>query len=179
MKYAPRLTGLKQAAGRSSPSWVRPGWASRASAGSSPTRERPEGWRVLEAGAVSYSRTTPYLPLLDLLKRYFEIKPQDDAASARSKITEKLLSLHFVLVPSRAALLSLLDLPVDDPTWEQLAPPQRRQRMLHGIKRLLLGEAREQPLLVLIEDQHWIDSESQALLDGLVESLRQPLYSCW
>jgi class 3 adenylate cyclase/tetratricopeptide (TPR) repeat protein len=130
-----------------------------------------EGWRILEAGAVSYSRTTPYLPILDLLKRYFEIKPQDDAASAGSKIAQKLVSLDRALEPSRAALLSLLDLPVDDPAWAQLAPPQRRQHMLDGIKRLLLGEAKEQPLIVLIEDLHWIDSETQALLDSLVDSL--------
>ena len=105
------------------------------------------------------------------MKRYFEIKPQDDAASVGSKITEKLVSLDLALKPSRAALLSLFDLPVDDPTWAQLAPPQRRQHMLDGIKHLLLSEAKDQPVIVLIEDLHWIDSETQALLDSLVESL--------
>jgi len=52
-----------------------------------------------------------------------------------------------------------------------MAPPQRRQQMLDGVKRLLLREAREQPLVVIFEDLHWIDSETQALLDGLEESL--------
>src|SRR5262249_11576328 len=51
------------------------------------------------------------------------------------------------------------------------APPQRRLRTLDGIKRLLLRESQVQPLLLLFEDLHWIDSETQALLDSVVESL--------
>ena len=68
-------------------------------------------------------------------------------------------------------MLALLDVPVDDAAWQTLAPAERRQRTLDAVKRLLLREAREQPLLVIFEDLHWIDSETQALLDGLVESL--------
>ena len=69
------------------------------------------------------------------------------------------------------ALLALLDVSGDDPQWQALDPPQRRQRMLDAVKRLLLREAQVQPLLVVFEDLHWIDSETQALLDSLVESL--------
>ena len=69
------------------------------------------------------------------------------------------------------ALLALLDVPVDDPAWEALDPPQRRQRTLDAVKRLLLRESQEQPLLLVFEDLHWIDAETQALLDSLVESL--------
>src|SRR5262249_53188951 len=64
-----------------------------------------------------------------------------------------------------------LDVPVDDPAWEVLDPPQRRQRTLDAVKRLLLRESQEQPLLLVFEDLHWIDAETQALLDSLVESL--------
>src|SRR3989442_4750052 len=68
-------------------------------------------------------------------------------------------------------LLTLLDVPVDDPEWQPLDPPQRHQRTLDAVKRLLLRESQVQTLLVVFEDLHWIDSETQALLDGLVESL--------
>jgi predicted ATPase len=69
------------------------------------------------------------------------------------------------------ALLSLLDaLPADSPFF-QLDPPQRRQRTLDALKRVLLRESQEQPLLLVFEDLHWIDSETQALLNSLVESL--------
>ena len=68
-------------------------------------------------------------------------------------------------------MLSLLDVPGEDAAWERLDPLQRRQQTLDGVKRLLLRESQVQPLLVLFEDLHWIDSETQALLDSLVESL--------
>ena len=58
-----------------------------------------------------------------------------------------------------------------DPAWEALDPPQRRQRTLDAVKRLLLRECQVQPLLIVFEDLHWIDSETQALLDNLVDSL--------
>ncbi len=60
---------------------------------------------------------------------------------------------------------------MEDAAWEALDPPQRRQRTLEAVKRLLLRESQVQPLLVVFEDLHWIDSETQALLDSLVESL--------
>src|SRR6185503_2189869 len=82
-----------------------------------------------------------------------------------------LLSLDRALEPSLPALLWLLDVPVDDPPWQRLDPPQRRQQTLDACKRLLLRESQVQPLLLVFEDLHWIDAETQALLDSLVESL--------
>src|SRR4051812_18457726 len=73
--------------------------------------------------------------------------------------------------PALPALLALLDVRVEDSVWQALDPPQRRQRTLDALKRLLLRESQEQPLLLVFEDLHWIDAETQALLDGLVESL--------
>jgi tetratricopeptide (TPR) repeat protein len=69
------------------------------------------------------------------------------------------------------AFLGLLEVPVDDPQWQALDPAQRRHRTLDANKRLLLREAQAQPLVVVFEDLHWIDTETQALLDSLVESL--------
>ncbi len=69
------------------------------------------------------------------------------------------------------AFLSLLDVPIDEESWQALDPPKRRRQTLDALKRLLLRESREQPLLLIFEDVHWIDSETQALLDGLVEGL--------
>src|SRR5207248_8105593 len=63
------------------------------------------------------------------------------------------------------------EVPVDEPQWQALDPPQRRQRTLTALKRVLLRESQVQPLLLVFEDLHWIDAETQALLDSLVESL--------
>jgi predicted ATPase len=83
----------------------------------------------------------------------------------------RILALDQALEPDLPALLALLDVPVEDAPWEALDPPRRRDRTLAALKRLLLRESQEAPLLLIFEDLHWIDGETQALLDALVESL--------
>ncbi len=129
------------------------------------------GWTILESASVPYGRATAYLPIIDLLKRYCGIEPQDDTRAVREKVSGKLLTLDRALEPALPALLSLLDVDNGDPAWERLDPCQRRRRTLDALKRLLLRESQEQPLLLVFEDLHWIDGESQALLDALVDSL--------
>jgi tetratricopeptide (TPR) repeat protein len=132
---------------------------------------RVHGWLVLQAGSVSYGKATSYLPVIDLLKSYFAIEDRDGPRAVREKLTGKLVTLDRAQEGSLPALLALLDVPPEDPQWETLDPPQRRRHTLDAVKRLLLRESQVQPLLVIFEDLHWIDSETQALLDGLVESL--------
>jgi class 3 adenylate cyclase/tetratricopeptide (TPR) repeat protein len=129
------------------------------------------GWLLLQSGSVSYGKATLYLPVVELLKSYFDIQDRDGQREVRERVAGKLLMLDRALEPLLAPLLALLDVPVDDATWTALEPPQRRQRTMDAVKRLLLRESQVQPLLVVFEDLHWIDSETQALLDGLIESL--------
>ena len=132
---------------------------------------RIDGWLLVESSSVSYGKATAFLPLIDLLRAYFLIEARDEARKIREKVTGKLLSLDRALEPSLPALLWLLDVPVEEPQWQRLDPPQCRQQTLEGIKRLILRESQVQPLLLVFEDLHWIDAETQALLDSLVESL--------
>ena len=132
---------------------------------------RTQGWLIVESGSLSYAKASAYLPVTDLLQVYFQIEARDDARKIREKVMGKLLSLDRGLEPALPALLRLLDVPVEDAEWQRLEPSQRRQRTLDGVKRLLLRESQVQPLIVMFEDLHWIDTETQALLDSLVESL--------
>ena len=132
---------------------------------------RTDGWLVLESGAVSYGKATSYGPVIDLLKAYCRIEARDDGPAVREKLTGRLLALDRALAPDLPALLALLDVAVEDAAWEALDPPRRRDRTLAALKRLLLRESQEAPLLLVFEDLHWIDAETQALLDALVESL--------
>jgi predicted ATPase len=132
---------------------------------------RAHGWLVLESGSVSYGRATSYLPVIDLLKAYFKIQDRDGHREIREKVTGKLLTLDRLLEPTLPALLALLDVPTEDREWQTLEPPQRRQRTLEAVKRLLLRETQVQPVLLVFEDLHWIDGETQGFLDSLVESL--------
>ncbi len=132
---------------------------------------RTQGWLVLESRAMSYGQATPYLPVIDLLKDYCGIDASDDPPRRREKVLGTVLGLDEALEPILPALLALLDVPVDEADWQRLDPPQRRQRTLEALKRLLLRASQRQPLLVIFEDLHWIDAETQAFLDSLVESL--------
>ena len=132
---------------------------------------RTEDSLVLEAPSVSYGKATTYLPVIDLLKRYAGIQPHDDARRIREQLTGKLFSLDRTLEPCLAPLLWLLNVPVEDGNWAQLDPSLRRQRVHEGLRRMLLRESREQLLVLVFEDLHWIDGETQAVLDGIVESL--------
>ena len=129
------------------------------------------GWRILSCRAVSYGVTTPLLPIVELLKSYFDIEDRDDERRMREKATGKLLTLDRALEPHLTPLLALLDIPVEDEKWKPLDPVQKRMRTLEACKRLILCEAQVQPLVLVFEDLQWIDSETQALLDSLVESL--------
>jgi tetratricopeptide (TPR) repeat protein len=95
----------------------------------------------------------------------------DDLQTIRDKVTDKLLALEATLQPILPALLVLLDVPVEDPQWQALDPPQRRHRLMDAIKHLLLRESQVQPLFLIVENLHWIDGETQVFLDGFVESL--------
>jgi tetratricopeptide (TPR) repeat protein len=109
--------------------------------------------------------------VIDLLKRYAHVEERDEARTIRAKVTGQVLTLDAALQDTIPALLSLLDaLPEDHPLL-QCDPPQRRQRILEALKRVLLRESQAQPVLLVCEDLHWIDTETQALLESLVESL--------
>jgi class 3 adenylate cyclase/tetratricopeptide (TPR) repeat protein len=130
-----------------------------------------QGWRVLESASVSYGKATPYFPVIELLKRYCHLEDHDDHRTIWAKVTGQVLTLDEALHETIPALLALLEaLPADSP-FLRLDPPQRRQRTLDALKRVLLRESQVQPLVVVFEDLHWIDAETQALLNSLIESL--------
>jgi class 3 adenylate cyclase/tetratricopeptide (TPR) repeat protein len=135
------------------------------------TGHLPAEWRVLEAFATSFDTRAPYLPMISLLRGYFDLQEWDDARAIREKVTAALLDLDQSLLGALPALLTLLDVPVEDPAWQGLDPRQRRRRTLDAIRRLLIRESHRRPLCLVVEDLHWIDPEAQAVLDALVESL--------
>ena len=131
----------------------------------------PHGWRILESSADSYGQATPYLPVIDLLKAFFRLHAGDDRQMMRAKVTDKLLALEPTLQPILPTLLVLLEVAIDDSEWQALDSPQRRQRFMDAVKQLLLRESQVQPLVLVVENLHWIDSETHAFLDHLVEGL--------
>src|SRR5262249_25624004 len=130
-----------------------------------------QGWRVLESASVSYGKATPYFPVVDLLKRYVHLEDADEPRTVRARVTGQVLTLDETLQETISPLLWLLDALPDDSPFHTLEAPQRRQPALEALKRVLLRESQVQPLLLVFEDMHWMDAETQALLDTLVDSL--------
>jgi tetratricopeptide (TPR) repeat protein len=132
---------------------------------------RTQGWLILEAVSVSYGKATPYFPVAELLRRYVHIEDGDEPRTMRAKVTGQVLTLDQALQDAIPSLLALLNVLPGESPFARLDPPRKRQRTLEALKRLVLRESELQPLLLVFEDLHWIDSESQALLDSLVDSL--------
>jgi predicted ATPase/class 3 adenylate cyclase len=129
------------------------------------------GCLVLEAFSVSYGKASPYLPVIELLKTYFQIQLQDDERQRKEKVTGKVLTLDRSLEDTLPYLFSLLG--IEDPTssLQQMDPQIRRRRTFDALKRLFLRESLNQPLILIFEDLHWIDNETQGFLDTLSESV--------
>src|SRR5206468_869142 len=117
------------------------------------------GCLVLEAYSVSHGKATAYLPVIELLKSYFDIQAQDDERKRREKVGGKVLMLDRSLEDTLPYLFALLGIEEQDDETAQIGPQVRRRRMCEAIKRILLRESLNQPLMVIFEDLHWIDGE--------------------
>jgi class 3 adenylate cyclase len=129
------------------------------------------GCLVLEAYSVSHGKASPYLPVIELLKNYFDITVEDEERKRREKITGKVLTLDRSLEDTLPYLFALLG--IDDLTasLQQTDPQIRRRRTFEALKKLFLRESLNQPLILIFEDLHWIDGETQGFLDTLSESV--------
>jgi class 3 adenylate cyclase/predicted ATPase len=126
---------------------------------------------VLEAYSVSHDKASAYLPVIELLREYFQIGREDDDGKRRQRIVGKLLQLDRGLQDTLPYFYSLLGAMRAEDSLAQMDPSIRRRRTLEAIKRILLRESLNQPLIVMVEDLHWIDGETQALLDLLVDAI--------
>jgi class 3 adenylate cyclase/predicted ATPase len=131
----------------------------------------PPSCKVLEAYSVSHGKASAWLPVLELLRGYFGIANADDAAARRAKVRAVLSALDAALDDTRPYLFGLLGIVETPDPLAQMDANIKRQRTLDAIKRVLLRESLNQPLVVIFEDLHWIDPQTQALLDLLADSL--------
>jgi predicted ATPase len=129
------------------------------------------GCLVLETFSVSHGKASAYLPVIELLNNYFGVEAEDEARKRREKITGKVLTLDRTLEDALPYLFALLGVEETAGTLAQMDAQVRRRRTLDAIKRILLRESLDQPLIVVFEDLHWIDTETQALLDLLADTI--------
>ncbi len=123
-------------------------------------------WLILEAAAPR-GEATPFRGAARMLTDYLAITPADDAEARQSKLSARLTELGNA-ADLEAPLATLLFLPVDNPEFQDLAPPRRLERIEGAIRRLLALEAARRPVALVIEDLHWIDPRSEAALNALL-----------
>ena len=129
------------------------------------------GWLLLETFSVSHGKASAYLPVIDLLHSYFKIAGEDDARARREKVNGKVLTLDRSLEDAIPHLFALLGIAEAIDPLAQMDPQIRKRRTLDTIKRLLLRESLNQPLMLIFEDLHWIDEATQELLNLLADSI--------
>ncbi len=134
-------------------------------------RTAQSGCLVLEAYSVSHGKASSYLPLIELLKDYFQMQLQDDERTRRQKVIGKVLELDRHLEDTLPYLFALLGIEEQPSPLQQMDPQIRRRRTFDALKKLLLRESLTQPLLLVFEDLHWIDSETQGFLDMFSETV--------
>jgi len=126
---------------------------------------------ILEALSISHGKASAYLPVIDLLHSYFKISGADDRRTRREKVTGRALALDRSLEDALPHLLRLLGLSEDNDPGARSDDETKKRRTLDAIKRILLRESLKEPLIIIFEDLHWIDGETQALLNLLADSI--------
>ena len=127
------------------------------------------GWTVLETGTTSHDTRSTYLPIASLLRTCFKIEERDTQNEAAAKLRAAVEALDGALAPLLPPLAALLDLPPQDLHWSTLNPQQRRQKTLEAVTALVVRKSEAQPLILVVEDLHWSDAGTQAVLDHLVD----------
>jgi class 3 adenylate cyclase len=129
------------------------------------------GWKVLETVSISHGKASVYLPVIDLLRNYFEISGEDDERKRREKVAGRIAILDRSLEEVLPYIYRLLGIGEGDDPLEQLDGQVRKRRTLDAIKRTLLRESLNQPLMIIFEDLHWIDAESEAMVNVLADAI--------
>jgi class 3 adenylate cyclase/tetratricopeptide (TPR) repeat protein len=127
-----------------------------------------EQFGYLEGHCIHFGGAMPYLPILDILRSYFEIKEDERGKVIEKRVREKILGLDQNLQGIVSPIQDLLSLKVEDEAYLKLEPKQRRERVFEALRDLFIRESQERPLVLVIEDLHWIDKTSEEFLDYFI-----------
>jgi class 3 adenylate cyclase/tetratricopeptide (TPR) repeat protein len=132
-------------------------------------RCRGEGVEVFEAQGQAHGRSIPYMPILQMLRSFFGIADSDPEQQAREKIAGRALLLDSTFAEDLPLMFDFLGIPDPDRPVPQMSPEARQRSLGEVLCRLVGNPARRKTLVLVIEDLHWVDGGSQAMLNGLIE----------
>ncbi len=125
-------------------------------------------YTCLEGGCMHYGEAIAYLPILDMLKNFFEIHEDDAEAVIKTRISSRLMNLNTNLNDIEPPLHEVFSLSVEDETYLNLEPRIRRERIFEAIRMLFVAQSQVNPLVIVVEDLHWIDRTSEDFLAFLI-----------
>ena len=128
------------------------------------------GVPVRRAAGLSHARDVSLLPVLELLRDYFEVADTDTRAAAQRRIEQRLLGLDPTLEDALPLLFDFLEVPDEDRPAPPLSPEVRLQRIFAVIRRLTQRRSDRETLILLLEDLHWFDPQSLAFVERLIPS---------
>jgi len=128
-----------------------------------------DGYAYLEGRCIHYGSSMPYLPILDILRSYFEITEGDREFLIRKKIRDKTLALDEKLENDISPILELLSLPTEDEEYTNLDPRIKKEKTFEALRNILIRQSRVIPLVLVIEDLHWIDNTTQEFINYLID----------
>lgn len=125
----------------------------------------------LEGQCLHYGETMPYLPVLDLIRSFIGIKEGETEQTTLIRLQKRIMGLGKNLAHVIPPLQELLSITVQDETFTGLEPKQKQRQIFDAIRDLLIRGSNDMPLILALEDLHWIDRTTQELLDYLVNWL--------
>ena len=130
------------------------------------------GVPMLVGECVSYGAQTPYLPIVSMLSRFAGIRSSDSSSRKRAAL-EKAIAQASAPEDIFGPLCLMFDIVASDDEIMQLDTSLRQEKIKEAVIALVCALARRAPLIVAVEDGHWIDPTSEALLNALAERARQ------
>jgi class 3 adenylate cyclase/tetratricopeptide (TPR) repeat protein len=125
-----------------------------------------------EGRCLHYGNSIPFKPLIDILRSFFKIEEGDTESRTKEKIIAKARQLDEQMVSDLAFIYEIFFLNIEDKSYFNIEPEHRRNKMFSTITRLLAKESSRQPVIIVIEDLHWIDEISEELLAYLIQKLK-------
>lgn len=128
-------------------------------------------YSYIEGSCFHYGEAVPYLPVLNILRHYFGIKEGESEPDAKRKMKDKITALDPRLATSLPPLYDLFSFKVEDDAYVRMDARRKRERTFEALKNLLFRHSQNQPLVMAVEDVHWVDKTSEEFLGQFIASL--------
>lgn len=127
-----------------------------------------EEFSILQGQCLHFGGSMAYLPFLDIIKSYYGIKEGDREVQVKNKVNDKTLSLDDKLQTIISPFCELLSIKTKDEEYSQLDPKIKKEKTFEALRDLFIRESQNRPLVLIIEDLHWMDNTSQEYIDYLI-----------